>query len=233
MDRRTVLASLVGGTALVTGVSVHRRLSSEPDSRETPEIPNPLTAENVVEFVTDYESATYHNTILDGSSYDELNVGCRTRFDRQIQDSFYALTLCGGTGYAGDDISDFVDYEVAYRVTEERVERSVREGGRSGSGSGTLKLFNFTDERHPLTVAVTSSDASTVFEGAFELDATVGTNRYVDDIHPHETYTISAQSSVTAEETETELTPDTEIIIYITTPDAIEINTIDIDTTTE
>ncbi|SDR03253.1 hypothetical protein [Natronobacterium texcoconense] len=183
MNRRQYLT----GAAPALLLSTAGCLSSSPDSKEYPKIPDPLTREAAVDFVEEYDTAAYHNAILEGNSPTSISVRCSARFDREVDSSLYVVSRCSGSTETEGLLrpataSEYASVPRTYRVTDERFQRVDVETTR-GDGEYPVRVFNFDDGEHEVALTVTPATKSSdekVLDDAYTLSSETGFTQLLD-----------------------------------------------------
>lgn len=179
--RRRLLqtATLAGITAIAGCLSNDNGI----EEQEFPSFPDPVTAESALAFTEDYESATYHNSFIDGD-YDEVNVGCSGVLAGESTGGYVVFTECGGATYRNDEVGDWFDVGTTFLVSDDNYNRATEfevhnpdpfHTGEEPSGGGLgFEVVNFNDEAIEIDIEVVLDAADgheTIFETAQSVDA--------------------------------------------------------------
>lgn len=180
---------MLAGTGTALSSSVAGCLSSSVEPKAYPEVPESLTEETVVDFVEEYETATYHSDILENESrVDSINVVCDAVFDREVESTFYVITNCGGSAnheplFGSASVGQYETYAPTYRVNEQHVHRVEVERDVRRSADYIFRMLNFEAAEYELALTITpptDSKENQILASEYALDSETGLERRVD-----------------------------------------------------
>jgi hypothetical protein len=144
--------------------------------REVPERPNQVTEGNVGSYVHDHAAAVLYNE-LHTPDDTRVSTTCRTALGAALDSGYFVAAGCSGidestsgplplfadvTGSAGEYVGYYVDNETTRRVGAGATDRRPLEPYRAadpdentGSGIRQVRVYNFDETDHEVTLSVT------------------------------------------------------------------------------
>lgn len=185
MRRRSLFAG-VGATVGLAGCLGRFTGRETVEEKPSPDPPDDLTRESVLEYVRTAEKAHVHNEAVD-DDVNDVSVACEPFLDRVVDGTFYVVVHCGGSVEWRDGwLAGHGDIRTTSTVlvSDDGGRRFGEIGYRPSSrfdGGPRLLVANFDDGAHAVAVTIPrADDGEPAFRETIALEA--GTARTIPEI---------------------------------------------------